>query len=76
MDAVDLVNRFSYHSLDAHQVARCDLLRVLGLDLARMIVASGQPCREQSIAITRLEEVIMWASAAIARSEVPVPEDN
>jgi hypothetical protein len=33
------------------------------------------PSREQSIAITKLEEALFWTNAAIARHKFEVPKD-
>jgi hypothetical protein len=47
----------------AHEEAR-DAIRTCGNKLLELTPQS----REQSIAITKLEEAMMWANAAIARS--------
>lgn len=39
------------------------------LDVAQEIRATSPPSREQSLAITKLEEVCFWWNAAIARNE-------
>ena len=39
------------------------------LELAREINSSTRECREQSLAITSLEEAMFWTNAAIARPE-------
>lgn len=43
-----------------HQIAR---------DFALTIQANCPESREKSLAITKLEECVMWANAAIARNE-------
>ena len=37
--------------------------------MAEEIVKHTPPSREQSLALTALEECVMWANAAIARNE-------
>lgn len=63
----DLDNRFDYHAPDdakrrAHEEVRIQLRRTAGL-----VVHLTPESREQSLAITHLEEAMMWANAAIAR---------
>ena len=68
---VDLVNRFSYHppkSSQGHQ-ERYASIRSRALGLAVFIRVVTPPTREQSLALTKLEEAVMWANAAIARGE-------
>ena len=67
MDAKDLENRFTYHPPHERQAARYYLLRTEVHKLARLIDAKCPDSREKSLAITHLEETVMWANAAIAR---------
>lgn len=68
MDSADLDHRFAYHAppddatVQAHQ-----LIRRGCRDLATAINHAAPDGREKSLAITSLEEVMMWANAAIAR---------
>lgn len=61
--------RFTYHAPKPGQPEKYTALREKAKDLATMIQAVVPDCREKSLAITRLEEVIMWANAGIARRE-------
>lgn len=65
-----LDNRFSYHAPNTDEkVARHQGIRNVLLASADTIVElTGAPTREQSIAITKLEEAMFWANAAIARN--------
>jgi hypothetical protein len=69
MDEKDLDNRFTYHKPKNDQALRYEMIR----DWARQFAASiDEKCpdsREKSLAITHLEESVMWANAAIARNE-------
>ena len=63
------IYKFAHHKPIGSQVERCQQLRELGHALAIEILNETPPSREQSIALTKLEESIMWASQAIARNE-------
>jgi hypothetical protein len=65
----DLEKRFTYHAPQADQPARYVLLRTVGKLLARKIVENTPKSREQSLALTHLEEALFWANAGIARNE-------
>ena len=41
----------------------------MGKTMARCILDRTPKSREQSLALTKLEEAIMWANASIARNE-------
>ena len=63
----DLNNRFTYHPPKNGQQAKYELLRKLGKELAEHIVELVPEGRECSLAVTKVEESIMWANAGIAR---------
>ena len=65
----ELTRRFTYHAPRDTQPARYELIRSRALNLAGIIVANSQPSREQSLALTALEQCVMWANAGIARNE-------
>lgn len=60
---------FSYHPPKEDQSERYQILRDKALNFADYIDHFCPPSREKSLAITRLEESVMWANAAIARNE-------
>ena len=62
-------NSFTYHPPKGDQQERYVDLRMKAKQLAQTIVNSTKPSREQSLAITKLEEAIMWANKAIACNE-------
>lgn len=62
---------FTYHPPHGDQPDRYALLRELGATLAHSIVSTTPVGREQSLALTHLEEAIFYANAAIARGEAP-----
>ena len=65
----DIENRFTYHAPKAGQPERYEELRSLGKKLAYLVEASCPVSREKSLALTKLEECVMWANASIARNE-------
>ena len=69
MDAKEMETRFTYHPPKDDQPKRYNSLRLGAKNLAELIVAYAPDSREQSLALTHLEQAIMWANAAIARRE-------
>lgn len=65
----DVANRFTYHAPAADQIPRYQELRNIGKELALSIVEFTPVSREQALALTHLEQAIMWANAAISRNE-------
>lgn len=60
---------FDYHAPpDQETKDRHAMIRGTFRDLAMVVVTMTPPSREQSLAITKLEEAMMWANAAIARN--------
>lgn len=60
---------FRYHSPKADQPARYEALRAKAKELAHQIDEFCPASREKSLALTKLEESVMWANASIARNE-------
>ena len=69
MERAELEKRFTYHPPKEGQPARYGLLRREGKALAVLIDTHCPDSREKSTAMTKLEECIMWANAAIARND-------
>jgi hypothetical protein len=72
----ELARRFNYHPPNTEEkVERHGRVRAVLLDAAEEIIElTGPPSREQSTAITKLEEAMFWANAAIAR-EITAPTE-
>lgn len=66
----DLADRFTYHPPRPDQPPRYEQIREDALRLALNIQVNCPPSRERSLAHTKLDEVVMWANAAIARNEL------
>lgn len=62
-------NSFIYHPPKDDQPAKYGDLRDTAKALAFKIAYSCPPSRERSLALTKLEESIMWANKAIACNE-------
>lgn len=63
-----LINRFEYHRPTDEKVILHEAVRASICGLALEFDHSLPVGREQSLAITKLEEAMFWANAAIARS--------
>lgn len=61
-------NAFTYHAPKDGQSAKYQAIRDKAKELAYLINELVPPSREQSLAITKLEECSMWANAGIARN--------
>ena len=60
---------FMYHKPKEDQPLRYEKLRAMARSLAEMFNENCPSSRELSLAMTKLEEAVMWANAAIARNE-------
>ena len=69
MDDSDLQNRFTYHAPKPGQPEVYQEIRDNAHELARLINDHAPDSQEKSLAITKLEEAVMWANASIARNE-------
>lgn len=63
----ELEKRFKYHEPTEAKKIQHGAVRAIARDFASLVdeLPTG---REQSIAMTKIEEAMMWANAAIARS--------
>ena len=59
-------NNFTYHAADAY-AAQFKNVRYLLKQAAMVIEESCPDGREKALALTKLEEAMMWANAGIAR---------
>jgi len=63
----ELTTRFTYHAPKPGQSDLYVEIRDTAKGLAELVVARTPESREQSLALTAIEEAVMWANAAIAR---------
>ena len=65
----ELEKRFTYHPPKNNQPGKYGIIRAMAKDFAVTIEHLCPPSREKSLALTKLEEAVMWANASIARNE-------
>lgn len=65
----DLENRFTYHAPKDGQVDAYQEIRDKAKEFATLLFSQCPQSRELSLALTKLEESVFWANAAIARNE-------
>lgn len=64
----DLKKRFTYHAPKEGQLAEYEAIRAKALEFAELLNESCPDSREKSLAVTALEEAVMWANSSIARN--------
>ena len=69
MEKSDLENRFTYHPPKDGQPEKYVEIRDRAKEFAELIDAHCPDSREKSLAVTKLEECVMWANSSIARNE-------
>ena len=67
IDNKELANRFTYHLPIDDQTRVYESIRGEAALFAKHILCMTPESREQSLAITKIEEVVFWANAAVAR---------
>lgn len=65
----ELDKRFTYHPPKGDQTDRYFRIRAKAYQLAELVEELAPESRERSLAITKIEEAVMWANASIARNE-------
>lgn len=61
-------NDFAYHAPDAEKARKHEAVRAAARAFARYVADACPEGREQSLAITKIEEAMFWANAALARN--------
>jgi hypothetical protein len=69
---MDIENTFTYHAPHGDQAERYMAMRVVAKHLAYLIDGSCPESREKSLALTNLQQAVMWANASIAINEVEI----
>ena len=68
-DEARLGKDFIYHPPKGDQTKRYGEIRNAGSTMAQLLLADCPRSRELSLALTKIEEAVFWANAAIARNE-------
>jgi hypothetical protein len=69
---MNIERTFTYHAPTGTQPERYVAIRAAAKELARVIEASCPDSREKSLALTNVQQSVMWANASIAINENPV----
>lgn len=69
MNPFNVENTFTYHRPFGTQPQRYEILREKAKELAYLIENNCPNSREKSLAMTSLQQTIMWANASIAINE-------
>jgi hypothetical protein len=69
MNELDLDSIFTYHAPFGDQQERYVAIREKAKELAKLIQIATPASREQSTALTNVQQAVMWANAAIAIHE-------
>jgi len=66
---MDINNVFQYHAPKGNQQERYVAIREKAKEFAQLLIDSTPQSREQSVALTNLQQAVMWANASIAINE-------
>ena len=72
----DLFNRFTYHPPSPAAIHALREIRAMALEFADQMVREVPSGREQALALTKLEEVVMWANAGIVRNQTETDRED
>ena len=78
LPAEEIRHRFTYHVPTDEQLKSYDLVRSIALSYATVLNELVPDSWEKSLCLTKLEEVVFWANAGIARNNEghPVSEQG
>jgi len=68
MDSAELEKRFRSHNVPLEDIDTMEWLRAQAKFFAEDILDRTLESREQSLALTKLEEAVFWAIAGLARN--------
>ena len=68
LQTVELQKKFTHHTPVGDQPTRYVIVREALMAAAAVVLEQSVPSREQSLALTKLEEAMFWANEGIARN--------
>lgn len=66
MPPLNLDNIFTYHETKPEQLPKYQAIRAKAKELAELIQGECPDSRERAVALTNVQQAVMWANAAIA----------
>lgn len=76
MNSYPVDNNFTCHKPFGNQPEKYEAIRALAKQFANFVLLTTPTSREQSVALTKIEEAVFWANAAIARNEKEPQEEG
>lgn len=67
VDYADLDRRFAFHPADQDAASCHEAVRSAARQMAVAVLQVTPKGREQALALTNIEQAMMWANAAVAR---------
>lgn len=64
----DITNRFTFHPSTPTTSSKYEAMRAKALELAAWMDENAPESRELSLALTNLDQAVMWFNASIARN--------
>lgn len=66
---IDIEKNFTYHAPTQSKISLYSEIRLYAKKMAELFEMNCPESREKSLAMTKLEEAVMWANASIARND-------
>lgn len=64
----DITNRFTFHPSTPTTASKYEAMRAKALELAAWMDENAPESRELSLALTNLDQAVMWFNASVARN--------
>ena len=66
MPPLNLDNIFTYHEVKSEQLPKYKAIRAMAKELAELIQNECPDSQERAVALTNVQQAVMWANASIA----------
>lgn len=76
MDLDRLLHNMTNHPMTPWDVTKVEELRQRFKGLGAAVLKSCPESRERSVALTQLEDALMWSVASIARNQTPLVDER